>query len=540
MSYESLALHGRYFTSVHLLDVKPDQAQQWKGPVTRQRTTFVRRRYPSKEHTRHADPWRGRRPLKILLGASAMRERSPAVDRLLALARVDDVEVFAVGPIAEPVDGLTVLALSIEEEPPLVRHGADDGPAGSTADDADESAWQPEKVRGSFVGEVTYRDGRSDVRAMLRTEKLLPRWFQHKSAHTLEAHEAFEHMWDVLLAEQLDLDVVTVGDGFAARLSYVTTRPRDTGGVLSARDALTTVETFLRGRDVYIVHLEPRARGDVDATLFYANLVAAQMPGVLDAFRSCLSPQRRADSRRWRDALEAVMARQHDLCVATQQLRELSFQEGYLGGTNTLQARQLYHAQTALTLAVGTMDVLAGLTADLVGLQPPGPQRSWNRMLEGAGTWKQAPAQAQQIIDLARGHRSRPLLDLAGALRIAYQHQGMLKAGTLDVRSGARVTEAAFTVIILDLALGEVAKGEPIARLTEAWDAGLVDASHGVVRLKGESSFVAVPHLLVTAVTQAVAAIAQDVVGVFPWPDADWVVDPDEARDRQVAEFLWG
>ena len=72
VDYESLAAQGRQFSQA-ILTVEPRQAKSWKGPVTRQHGTFVRRRYPFRQNSEHAAPWLDQRALTVLIGESALR-----------------------------------------------------------------------------------------------------------------------------------------------------------------------------------------------------------------------------------------------------------------------------------------------------------------------------------------------------------------------------------------------------------------------------------------------------------------------------------
>jgi hypothetical protein len=80
---------------------------------------------------------------------------------------------------------------------------------------------------------------------------------------------------------------------------------------------------------------------------------------------------------------------------------------------------------------------------------------------------------------------------------------------------------------------------DDLDELVAAWEAGTVGPEHGVHRLDGPRTFIAIPHRLAEAVTLATASVVNDVLHALdPWPDADWIADDATARD--TALWLWG
>ena len=267
---------------------------------------------------------------------------------------------------------------------------------------------------------------------------------------------------------------------------------------MNPRQALTIVETYLRHRGQYITHIGQQRRTHTDTTIFYVDLANAQMPVVLTALRSCLSPARRhEDPVLWRQ-LEAVLARQHDLCIATQNLRRLHLEEGYLGGSLALLSQQLYHLHAVLTLAVGTQDILAGLVADVTGADVKPVLRSWAKMLKRDGQgWKNGGQRTDEAIQQALDHPLKPFLDVLQALRNVYQHNGMVNAALAEIHelnpSGrSQLVRARFSILMIDQTLK--GRSDDLDHLVKAWGDEAVGPQHGIHRLAGPRTFIAIPH----------------------------------------------
>ena len=387
----------------------------------------------------------------------------------------------------------------------------------------------------------THGDAADECRALIYYEKAVVPWLVDRFETIAGTQRAQELVWELLLLERLDFDILVLSETEVAGLSKLAHPAVEGGGALAPRPALTTIETYLRARGQYVVHIAARYKSSVDSTLFYVHLAGSQLPLVLHAFRSCLSPSRRHEYVSEARQLEAVMARQHDLCVAIQNLRKLHLEEGLLGGSFALLSQQLYHFHAALTLAVGTLDILAGWVADATGVKATGMTRSWSKMLEKSGPWKAAEGDAQRLIEHAATHRLIPFTKLLLALRNVYQHEGMLNAGLAHIPertpSGrvGRLIRARFAVLLLHQALS----GRPrdLDHLASSWKVTSIGRDYGI-RSISEEAFVALPHLLAEAIAEAVAELANHLIGLRDWPDADWVSDDEEVR-TQVA-LIWG
>lgn len=522
VDFEALAARGRLFASAVVTSVEPRTAKAWKGPVTRQRATFVKRRYPTRQNSEHAAPWRDQRALTVLIGESAIRQASPETRRILELSTLDDCDVTAAHSPESPPDALWVLTTSITPDP----------------DEGTRSGCM-------YRAEVTSVAGTGARRGILHAEKGLIEWLVQRSQEALGPDEARTLAWEMQTFEKLDFDLLVVSPSTADHLHEIGRhRSGDDGGLVDPRQALTIIETYLRTRGRYIRSIDQRMRTSTTVTTYYADLANAQMPVALTALRSCVSPNRRHDQpNQWRQ-IEAVLARQHDLCIATQNLRRLHFEEGYLGGNFALLSQQLYHLHSVLALAVGTLDIMAGLVADVTGAGvPQGILRSWSKMLQRKEkAWSGAGQKTQVAINRAAEHTQMTFLKLVQALRNVYQHNGMVDAALAEFHeltpSGkSQLIRARFSIVMVDQAL--TTRADDLRDLVAAWEAGTVGPQHGIHRLEGPSTFIAIPHQLAEAVTWATARVANDVLhGLDPWPHADWIAD--DVRPRETALWLWG
>lgn len=151
-------------------------------------------------------------------------------------------------------------------------------------------------------------------------------------------------------------------------------------------------------------------------------------------------------------------------------------------------SQQLYHLHSVLTLAVGTLDIVAGLIADATGADVKTALRSWAKMQQKQGGWRHGGQRTQDAIKRAAQHPQASFLDLVQALRNVYQLNGMDSAALAEFHeltpSGkSQLIRAKFAIVAIDQALTTRADG--LCALVTAWEAGTVGPQHGIHRLDG-------------------------------------------------------
>ena len=148
----------------------------------------------------------------------------------------------------------------------------------------------------------------------------------------------------------------------------------------------------------------------------------------------------------------------------------------------------------------------------------------------------------EKAINCAAQHQLTPFLDLLQALRNVYQHNGMVTAALAEIHelnpSGrSQLVRARFSIVMVDQTLK--GRSDELDNLVKAWGDESVGPQHGIHRLDGPRTFIAIPHRLAETATWATAQIANDLLrDLDGWPDSDWITDDPSARD--MAAHLWG
>jgi hypothetical protein len=475
-----------------------------KGPVFADHTTARRE---------DADAlWSGKRPLRVTIAADAGAPDRELVGRLEALGRTDDVIVYT-GPEYQPVD----------DSAPMTRPTWD---RIDTGEDFAGNAVIQDENHHSLHGLGLQKDWRQ-LAVQFLGEGIADGEAQAVYLE-LSAHEAFKN--DVFVTR----NAVLLGKRFG-------TAWYSTAGIFSPREAVTTVEMFLRSRETIIPILGKPVSLHMEPVSFYRNLTEAKIPVVLRALRSCLSPSYR-DSRRQAAAhIEGVATRYHALLEACDSLHRQAVVEGHMYGNNLVLLRVLYHLQYAVVLVTGALDNLAWFLADLEGVTPERYQVSWQALtarrerkwVEGLQT-----DAARSVRDAVRTHASLGTMDLVYDLRDAVQHRQPFKAGVTDVMDAPMVVgrpdgpiRARMVMLHLRKSLAPVDYDVPV---------GLA----GAFRF-GEDDYL-MPYPFIRGVLDTLASLLNDALGTCDWPNAEgwWEppMDPWVQREEiiRLAGWLFG
>lgn len=366
-SRESMACMGRAYWLQIIQASRWQEARRMKGPVTSY-PTFIRREEPS--------PWLGRAPLRVTITSGTFQKSSRALSRILSLSKLEDrVEIHAHRDIVIPVFESRIHRFDWELH----------GPAGGwiTTDSKPNTLTALNPTHDVRLGWEVCAD---------RTYPALPREDARRLHLEVAAHAALEN--DILIAEDPKLlaDRYEVADLGAA-------------GVFSPSEAVRILELWIRDRGESFMMLEEHYSERLKGGLFIDAVVHGLAPNTLTAYRSSLEPARSATYQATVDFLHSNIDRMANLLIAVDELERISQVEGYMGGNNNLLARYGYHAQYALSLMAGLLDVVPWIFASSVGATPSPSRVSWNnlRSVDKPPPWiRDATGPIASLRDLAR------------------------------------------------------------------------------------------------------------------------------------------
>jgi hypothetical protein len=340
-------------------------------------------------------------------------------------------------------------------------------------------------------------------------------------ASALEAHEHFKN--DIFVTTNEYLLANRTGSDFWFRQ-----------GICSPREALTLVEHFLRVQGHYVVDIGRHGRRVTNRAGFYAPLAQSVLSPVLDALRSCLSPQLNGKREETALYLEAVLRRFTDLLIADDALTALALEEGDRGGGSDLASESLYHLHNELGLFTGSLDTLAWVVASL-GCDPLPHRRkiSWRALRPKGWGADLTDVSATRIRDAAAAASHAEAIQFVIELRNMYEHRHPIRAA--EVKFADQNGSPALTLTLVNVSEAVLGDLPPA-----------LNADAGVIRF-GDELF-AVPHKLSHSMLRWLADTVTEVLSVAAWPDADWWHDPRSPSEvstsleghRQAARFLFG
>ncbi|WP_157549818.1 hypothetical protein [Nonomuraea candida] len=296
-------------------------------------------------------------------------------------------------------------------------------------------------------------------------------------------------------------------------------------GVVGPREALTLVEHMLRTRGKVVYALDGSMSVHGSPHDFHSNLATRQLPSALRAYRSAIAPNHRTSLAKVAAHLETLLARQHDLLVAGDELAMLRIAGGWFEQDNSTQSRTSYHLQNSLVLFTGALDSLAWIAADLEGCEEGPAKISWGRFVKSGGWAARLSGPAARMRDAVREKIKDPaidwILDVSHSLRDAYQHRHPLRTAVLEVLDQNQMCRVRTAVV----------------NLTESTTRPIPTSLPGLGLQEiifGEDTLV-LPDRLHSLLIATLPLIVDNALDAIDWPDADWF-DADERWHREAFE----
>ena len=481
-SIESIARHGRVRTLVCLLDAD-DTAQELRalrGPDLAISRLGSRRTKERQNDARSV--LNGLRPIAISL-CSDLDVEDEAVQRLMHLSKLDDVEIYVGRDFATPNDFTHVrswrLEPSLEDHPDTVNFGA---------------------VVQNESSITTYGI-------------FLQREWQSLAIHISGDVANAEAIWiDLLFHQAIGTDLlVTTNPKLIDQHRYKSSGLAAHSGIATPREAVSTIEAILRSRGTVVAVLEHGFTSTVDVGSFRAAISEARMPHAWAAMRSALSPTRRDTQRRSADRMLSMLATYEDLLAAVDDLMCLRLIEGDRDGDNSVLDRIVYHARQAVTLTTTCLDCLAWTVADIEGQPVERHKVAW-RALRTPSPWVKSleDPDAQLIADAARTHPHGKVMDFVHHLRDSTIHRQPLAGASLEVRSSDLRPDVRGDFVIS--VIGVEASITPV-------DAEIPTDLPGLTKV-ADAHYI-IPHLFGAGLALQLADLLDDTLGSVEWQGSD-------------------
>lgn len=475
---ENIARRGRKFRLYISLDGDVGEVLNAKGPIRREDSgVSVRIDLPQHSHRDpFLEPWQGRRSLRVTITSGALSDNRRVCERIAFLARIADLEVY-VCPLS-----------SIPNLPKAARQ-------------LDYSRVDDTYVDIRFVGE----DKR--IRTLFAPRELVSGIAQgFVVGDGLQVEQAESLALDLLAHRELDADIVVVESRSALERRVGNHGIFAPNGLMSSREALTTIETFLRMRNSFILEADASSSLETDAGSFYGAVARGLCPVAISALRYCLNPSH-IETANAANYLQGFFARLSDLLTASDELGHLAQIEAHMGGNNTIVDRQFYHLQNSVVLFSGCLDMIAWITAALkAGTMPDRRSISWSAFsVERSRHWMnrlgESPSKA--IVDKVRSSDIRQANDVI-ALRDSYQHRLPLQGGVLSIADNLGLVRTRIGIVDPDLTGVELKyPGCPGS-------------------LKFGDTHVLIPHRYQRGMIACLASTVESALSAVDWPDDGW------------------
>jgi hypothetical protein len=473
-----------------------------KGPIRRE-DSGVSQRIDSPQHSHRdpfLDPWQGRRSLRVTITGEALRNNRRVCERIAFLARITDLDVYMCPPPSTTDFPKAVCQLSYS------------------------------RVDNNYVDIQIVGDA-NRMRSAFAPRELLTAVAQgFVEGDGLQIEDAESLAMDLLAHRELDADIAVVESRSALEKRGGNHGLFAPNGLMSAREALTTIEVFLRLRHSFILEADVSSSLETDAGSFYGAVTRGLCPVAISALRYCLNPSH-ADMANAANYLQGFFARLSDLLSASDELAHLAQIEAHMGGNNTIVDRQFYHLQNSVVLFSGCLDMIAWITAALrVGAMPDRKSISWSAFfIEKNRHWMnrlgESPSSA--IVDRVRSLDNRQANDVI-ALRDSYQHRLPLQGGVLSIADNLGLVRTR---------IGIVDPNATGVHLKFPRCAG---------SLKFGDSHLLIPHRFQRGMIACLTSTFESALSAVDWPDDEWwthgppLTELDFDASMSVAKWLFG